>query len=250
MRNVSARSRRSRLRHFYHVWAAGQYREAVAEHGAAMRAACLDVVPEVGIVGTTSEITRAVAWLGVHLGAFRLVTTAESGFEDVTLSALRRAARLAEPDTAFLYAHTKGAMSGSPRSAVWRREMTDVCVGLWEDCTFALFTVDAAGCRWMGDRRIFAGNFWWARAGYLRSLPPVRADPQGAEDWLGSGPVTIADLLPGLPCTRPVRVRMLQTVGGGHLPPAGSVITVPEMEAQELCHVFPDRDPPALAERA
>ena len=250
MRSDWPRSRRSRLRHFYHVYASGDYREAVAEHGAALRAARLDVVPEVGVVGTASEITRAVAWLEVHLAGCRVVAASETGFEHVTLAALRKAARQAEPDTAFLYAHTKGAESRSARSAVWRREMTDVCVGLWEDCTFALFTVDAAGCRWMADRRIFAGNFWWARAGYLARLPPPRADRQGAEDWLGSGPVTIADFLPGLPCTRPVRIRMLQTVGGGHLPPAGSVITVPEMEAQELCHVFPGRDPPALAERA
>lgn len=232
------------------MWAAGEYREAVAEHGAALRAARLDVVPEVGLVGTDAEITRAIAWLGVHLGAFRIVATAEAGFEHVTLAAVQQAARQSEPGTPVLYAHTKGAESPGPRSVVWRREMTDVCVGLWEDCTFALHTVDAAGCRWMGDRRIFAGNFWWARAGYLARLPPPRADRQGAEDWLGSGPVTIADLLPGLPCTRPVRIRMLQTVTGGHLPPAGSVITVPEMEAQELCHVFPDRDPPAFAERA
>ena len=250
MRSASPRWPWSRPRHFYHVWAGGDYREAVAEHGAAMRAARLDAVPEVGIVGNASEITRAVAWLEVHLAGCRVVAASETGFEHVTLTALRKAARESEPGTPFLYAHTKGAMSRSDRSTVWRREMTDVCVGLWEDCAFALHTVDAAGCRWMGDRRIFAGNFWWARAGYLARLPPPRADRQGAEDWIGSGDLSIADLLPGLPCTRRVRVRMLQDVSGGHLPPHGSVITVTEMEAWDLCRVMPDRDPPAYAERA
>jgi hypothetical protein len=250
VRSGSQRSRRSRLRHFYHVYAGGDYEDAVAGHGEAMRAAGLDVAPEVGIVGTPGAVEGAVARLAVHLPGFRVAATAEAGFEHVTLAVLHEAARRAAPGTPFFYAHTKGATSRGTRSVVWRREMTDVCVGQWRDCTRALAAVDAAGCRWIGERRIFAGNFWWARAGYLASLPPPYPGRQGAEDWIGTGQVRVADLLPGLPCTRQVRVRMLQHVSGGHLPPAGSVITVTEMEALDLCRAYPGRDPPALAEYA
>jgi hypothetical protein len=47
---------------------------------------------------------------------------------------------------------------------------------------------------------MFGGNFWWANANYLRTLPPLRyKDRFDAETWIGLGNPLVHDLLPGWP---------------------------------------------------
>jgi hypothetical protein len=70
-----------------------------------------------------------------------------------------------------------------------------------------------------------------------------------AEDWLGTGPVTVADLLPGMPCTRMVTIRMLQHVSGGRAggaewPEPGGMAEVTELEALGLCRADGVHSPP------
>lgn len=121
-------------------------------------------------------------------------------------------------DWFVLYFHTKGATyKGHIGWDAWRRCMLDVVVVNWQQCVKDLEQgFDCAGPHWLTpqkypglmDTPYFAGTFWWARADYLKILPPV--DPCGptrwdAEAWIGRSPRKIkvkcyANHWPGGPC--------------------------------------------------
>lgn len=122
-------------------------------------------------------------------------------------------------DWACLYLHTKGALyKGHPTWAAWRRCMMGVVVHSWKSCIRDLEQgFDAAGPHFLtpqaypiiGNISYFGGNFYWATARYLATLPKL--DPNGpsrwhAEIWIGSG-------------KRKIRARPYQS----HWPMAGCV---------------------------
>jgi hypothetical protein len=62
------------------------------------------------------------------------------------------------------------------------------------------------GCHWIRNPEwpeqgpFFAGNFWWARSGYLRMLPePLNETRWQAETWITLGSPRIRDMLPEWP---------------------------------------------------
>ncbi len=91
----------------------------------------------------------------------------------------------------ILYLHTKGASHPRPSLYVadWRRLMLHFLVERHDEALATLATADAAGCNLSDEpRRHFSGNFWWANATYLKTLPPVPAgDRHEAEWWMLSG---------------------------------------------------------------
>lgn len=113
-------------------------------------------------------------------------------------------------DWYVLYHHSKGAThhGWDVRSARWRECMEKHTVAFWRRCVEALDNgFEAAGCHWFMPPRtppgqhIFAGNFWWAKASFLATLPSImqrdRIRVSGmdsiesryeAEVWLGNGP--------------------------------------------------------------
>ena len=182
------------LAHFYHVWADGAWQDPVAEHLAALDASGLGAALDVkaaGVVGAPENRAAAIEALGP---GWQVAVTADSGFEDVTLRALRAFAAL---DGKVLYAHTKGASDPTPRNALWRQRMTWCAVGMWEQAVAALGEFDCAGPHWLTAEGYwgcpsppwqgwFAGNFWWANLSYLRRLPaPGGGDRYAAERWIG-----------------------------------------------------------------
>ena len=122
------------------------------------------------------------------------------------------------PDEALIfYAHSKGVTYSErdPRgpdelrkATDWRRTMSNICVTLWPEAVRPLIDddFDVSGAfyltpeRWkphcaamgiaFGDCPFFGGNFWWARAGFLKILPKVElnADRFFAERWIGMMP--------------------------------------------------------------
>lgn len=115
-------------------------------------------------------------------------------------------------DFLVFYFHTKCAThsASSPRfklDTAWRDCMTRYLILRWPVCTGDLESgYQAVGCHWMEPpqtpmgQRIFAGNFFWARASYLRTLPSILArdrirtsgldSPESryeAEVWIGNG---------------------------------------------------------------
>lgn len=208
------------IAHYYHVWAGGAWSPAVNDHDAALEAAGFPVKPRVGVTGDPADRRAFAGWADAH--GWEIVAEEPAGYEQVTLSELRRWARGGDDQALVLYAHAKGSRHdlGGTNSA-WRREMTRRLVGEWDAAVLLLANHDAVGCCWMNAAQypqmdlpgsgIFAGNFWWATAAYLRKLPePDTSVPGGAEAWIGLGGPDVVDFLPGWP------VRMLAD---------GSVIT-------------------------
>jgi len=78
-------------------------------------------------------------------------------------------------DVACWYAHTKGVSTLSEDKARWRLKMESVVFDQHEKCLEVLKTHDVCGMEWgsgpVGHRPHYSGNFWWANAGYLRTLP-------------------------------------------------------------------------------
>jgi hypothetical protein len=198
--------------HFYHVFADGSWYPALSSHVQACAEA--DFAPDlyVGLVG--EEFSRNFALS--QLPEAQVVAEASAGYEQVTVEALREWALAQPPERPVLYAHTKGAFHNSTWNACWRRSMTQHCVGRWQECICLLSEYDAVGCHWLKpgvytdligrewpvQTPIFGGNFWWATAGYLASLPPlaISLDESArgeAELWLGRGNPRVYDLNPG-----------------------------------------------------
>lgn len=108
-----------------------------------------------------------------------------------------------------MYAHSKGSThpAGDPHSTRWRGCMMRHVVTNWRLCVKALDEgYEAAGVHYMvppatpAGQYIFGGNFWWAKASFLRTLPSImeraRIKESGinalesryeSECWIGNG---------------------------------------------------------------
>jgi len=188
--------------HFYHVFADGVWQDAAVGHVRRLsESGLLDRLDWmfVGVVGSEdrrAEVGRVVPG--------EVLVEAESGWEQVTLSVLRD--WVEDHDGRVLYAHTKGAWSQSRLAEVWREKMTRAVVDRWRECVQALDSVDVAGPFWYRSSEpehkdhghFFAGNFWWGRAEYLRTLPAPRLTSRfDAEGWVGLGLPSRIDVAAG-----------------------------------------------------
>jgi hypothetical protein len=113
-------------------------------------------------------------------------------------------------DWYVLYFHAKGASKDGPTPGFngrWRKCMMWHLVEHWRTCVSGLDSgVESVGCHWMpgllgGTQNIWAGNFWWAKASFLLTLPSIylrgRIQASGIGDlesryesevWIGNGP--------------------------------------------------------------
>jgi len=103
-------------------------------------------------------------------------------FEGQTLRAIHQADL---PDDAYvLYFHNKGATSNSTYVAAWRDCLNYEMVTKWRLCISALDGYDVVGVSDTHVQRsnyvITSGNFWWATAKYLKTLP----DPIDSTQYL------------------------------------------------------------------
>ena len=178
------------LSHFYHVYADGDWQTPATEHIEALfMSGLLDELDNLflGIVGSKENRDRVRRELpGVP------VAEAETGWEQVTLKAVHDFSQTDQG--AIFYAHTKGAWSQSELAKQWRVSMTHDTVTRWQECVEALHTHQTAGPYWLESNEpehkhhehFFAGNFWWARSDYVRTLDPVETDTRyQAEGWIG-----------------------------------------------------------------
>lgn len=135
------------------------------------------------------------------------------GWEQATLIKLHEFAVNADPATPIFYAHTKGSMYGSEdMHTTWRRCLTRQCAGRWRECVAALREHDMAGAHYLARTSvcptpIYAGNFWWATAGFVASRPRIDPDCNRyySEVWLGEGKPKAFDFGGGYP-THPCRL--------------------------------------------
>lgn len=139
---------------------------------------------------------------------FKVFHGTQSRSENLTIVEIEKWVK-AHPDYYVLYFHSKGATkpSNSPGPTQCRLCMMRACVKNWYQCVRDLDAgSDSVGCHWLpgmadGTQNIWAGNFWWAKASYLRTLPSIferaRIKESGigaiesryeAEVWIGNGP--------------------------------------------------------------
>lgn len=193
------------IRHAYHVYAGGTaWRDAVQVHLDALLAselaANLDTL-HAGLVGPPAARAEALDMLAAALPV-TVLATADDGWEQVTLHQVHQHAQGPWAGDLVLYAHTKGAHDPSAINTAWRASMTYWNVVRWREAVGHLSVADAAGCHWIVDgHRFFGGNYWWAAADYLATLPPLSmSDRWCAEWWIGENPaVRPYDMVPGWP---------------------------------------------------
>jgi hypothetical protein len=127
-----------------------------------------------------------------------------------------------------LFFHSKGVTHpNDPLTEAWRLCMERVVLGRWRECVALLDAgYDTVGAHWVTvpfgveDAMAFpfmahktgkttsywGGNFWWAKASFLRKLPTFRPEIIKPKDWhlpelwIGSGPEPrVKDLAPHFP---------------------------------------------------
>jgi hypothetical protein len=84
-----------------------------------------------------------------------------------------------------LYFHAKGATHGIgsayavSMATPWRNRMMSVCIDQWRMCVKHLEKYEAVGCHWLTgqgwdkSQHYFAGNFFWVRASFFRTIPSL-----------------------------------------------------------------------------
>ena len=192
-----------KLVHFYHVYADGDWFTPAVEHVEELvMSGLIDNLDDMflGIVGTSANREKVKFELpGV------VVAEADEGWEQVTLKEVHNYAQ--DNDAAIFYAHTKGAWSKSQLATDWRVSMTHDTVTRWQECVAGLRDHDAAGAFWLKSVEpehnehdfFFAGNFWWGRSDYIRTLSPVSVSNRyQAEGWVGLRQPRVKDMRPGL----------------------------------------------------
>jgi hypothetical protein len=191
-----------KLVHFYHVYADGDWKPAAEDHIEELFVSgLLDELDDmfVGIVGSKENRRKVKRKLRRFV-----VAEADEGWEQVTLNEVHKYAQ--HNDAAIFYAHTKGAWSNSELARQWRVSMTHDTVTRWQECVAALHTVEAAGPYWLKSWEpehadhdfFFAGNFWWARSDYIRTLSPVSVSNRyQAEGWIGLNKPTVKNMRDG-----------------------------------------------------
>jgi hypothetical protein len=202
-----------RIRHYYHCYAAGAWSGPVRDHFTALgRAGLDDTVTTVGLIGPEADRRMARERITELCAKWALPQPshweeAGDGWEQVTLMKARADLLESSDEYAVLYMHTKGAANDLDSSASWRRSMTRALTVNWEDCVSYLeHGYDVVGCHhvrspeWPEQVPFFAGNFWWARASYLRTLEaPLNETRWQAETWVNLGSPRVYDMLPGWP---------------------------------------------------
>jgi len=106
-------------------------------------------------------------------------------------------------DWYVFYHHAKGVTypKTDRLTAAWRHCMTKHLVYNWRICVADMDAgYEAVGCHWLTPEKYsgllnqpyFGGNWWWAKAGFLKTLPAIpetahcRNDFFIAEKWIGS----------------------------------------------------------------
>jgi hypothetical protein len=202
------------LRHYYHIYAVEGWEDVVEEHLTALtESGLMDALDHdgfrVGIVASTrEEQERVYDFCSERVSSVNVVRYCYSGWEQATLSMIRVWEHIQNREGAILYAHTKGVHDPSEINVAWRRSMEAVVVQGWRECLRRLEPVDAVGCHWLSkeewpdnvDTPFFGGNWWWAKATYVRRLDePSYENRWFGETWLGSKNPLVDDLLPGWP---------------------------------------------------
>lgn len=116
-----------------------------------------------------------------------------SHYETFAMLLIERLAK--ESDSPILYFHTKGVSApGHDGKRRWRKLMEDHVIRKWRENLAPLVDHDVVGVNWLEcPTPHFSGNFWMARADWIRKLPDFVAYHSSrqfvrtnCEFWIGS----------------------------------------------------------------
>jgi hypothetical protein len=150
-----------------------------------------------------AEFISDIDWLTVVTS-----TEDETAYEGLTLTALARACHERPDLSAVAYVHMKGISHFNATTPPgrfrainsWRHLLEWGVIDRWRDAVGRLQASDLVGANFRPDPfPHFSGNMWWARADYVRRLPPpvpgrlpvaanfdaVTASRVGYELWVG-----------------------------------------------------------------
>jgi len=184
----------TRIHHFYHLYADGNWQLCVPDHIRALvnyglyeNLASLNI----GFVGNSTNIVLAQEYLALHGLTYNVAATAPGGWEQVTLDPLYEMA-VQDPDAYYVYAHTKGAANFAPVNDIWRNGMTRVNIVDWQRAVQVLDEgYTTAGCHYYtinpdNPNPFWGGNFWWATGKHISMLGICEKDYRHrAEAWVG-----------------------------------------------------------------
>lgn len=100
-------------------------------------------------------------------------------WEMPTLEELKRQCDESLEDFYVLYIHHKGAhYQDKPNFKFvteWRHLLEYFNIEKWKDCVAALQNTDTAGINFTDQPwKHYSGNFWWAKASYIKKLPNIK----------------------------------------------------------------------------
>lgn len=201
------------IAHFYHLWCGGEWERILLEHIESLRVTgFIQHISTVyfGLVGTSSDRRRAREVLLKSGINFTIVAEENEGYEQVTIDYLHQFSKTNH--CWIYYCHNKGSYTVTPLNERWRKTMTRHNIEEWPVAFKHLSdeNIDATGCYFLSyltselvlpGQQFFAGNFWWAKSSYLRTLPDLKWETRyEAEAWIGSNDrIRIADLYPNWP---------------------------------------------------
>lgn len=172
---------------FYHVAALGHWRDIVTEQLSALKNAGFDGKVHIGFIGAAFEdgfIRRVAEAIGIDY-ELRLFGSDMSQFEFPTLRWCHQYCQDAD-DGAVLYFHGKSVTNTKWQWVMWRWLMNAYNLIGWERMVESLGEHNCAGVSWVGNSSPaphFPGNFWWARASFVKQLTPVDDYRVQYVDW-------------------------------------------------------------------
>lgn len=199
---------------FVHIWAFAHWFDIWSEILEVITRASFPDPVHIGLIGQPADLREALALAGAHGVRVHGHLHSRNRHECDTLRLLWAAAR--DTEGPLFYAHTKGLSKPSPTYTKWRWFMLHAVGVEWRLRIEELKTHDVVGCCWHPQKGWIAGNYWAARADYIRRLPAPQwtGDRLDNERWVlrATPPPRIKSLIDtgGEPCEEAWHVRMGQ----------------------------------------
>ncbi|AMV24187.1 hypothetical protein VT84_07305 [Gemmata sp. SH-PL17] len=174
---------------FWHLYAFGNWYDVAAEQLHCLARARFPGPVRAHLTGSEVDAFELRALAGRFGVPVEVTRHPENRFEYPTLAALKAHCDRANAGEKVLYFHTKNVTGKGLYYTKWRWAMMASVVVPWRERVAELDRYDTIGfCR--KGNEMYAGNFWWARAAWVRRLPvPVPSpDRFRHETWLFSAP--------------------------------------------------------------
>jgi len=155
---------------FFHIATLGKWKEI-----------CQDIFEKIERSGLIDEVSKIYVGLvgnePFNFGYKKIEVMYRGDLKNFEFLTIERLLQFSKqnPEAKVLYIHTKGVTNDVHPIEDWRNYMAYFVIEQYKICLEKLDEFDVCGVDWVEKpSKHFSGNFWWANASYLNSLP---------EDW-------------------------------------------------------------------